>query len=341
MARDGGTLVIQNLPGIGDALWFLKAVKAIARSTSEGKITLLTRKRTCADQLFSREPWLKDILWIEDFRHNGRRRWIRDEIVLAKALRKYRFSSAWTLRGSPELCLICALADIPKIFGPGRGKIIWPFLGESPIFPRSWRRTFHDTVLIEKVLRAHDIFPDDRDYVLIPDAESVSEMAQRFSFCKRPWISLGFGCSSRSRKWHPDHFIELATKLSHAGQNTIFLCGAPHEAHEAMALQHAIRAGGGKAIPILNALLSDTIALMSLMDASIGNDSALFHIAAALGVPSLGIFRGAGPRFHTSRIMQDTIYSKKRGSVGGEFPKDEISAADVMDVFLERMRCKT
>ncbi|MEP6146044.1 MAG: hypothetical protein ABJ201_01430, partial [Nisaea sp.] len=67
----GGTLVIQPLPGIGDAIWLLPHLKSIAAQTEEKTVTLLTKKRSMADALFQRLDCVRDVLWLDDDRHRG------------------------------------------------------------------------------------------------------------------------------------------------------------------------------------------------------------------------------------------------------------------------------
>ena len=46
--------VIQPLPGIGDMVWHLPHIRAIAQAVGH-KVTLVTKPRSAADQLFAAE----------------------------------------------------------------------------------------------------------------------------------------------------------------------------------------------------------------------------------------------------------------------------------------------
>ena len=50
-AGRGGTLVIQPLPGIGDVVWHLPHLKALAAASPDGRVTLMARPRTRAAEL--------------------------------------------------------------------------------------------------------------------------------------------------------------------------------------------------------------------------------------------------------------------------------------------------
>src|SRR5689334_2252805 len=63
--------VVQPLPGIGDMVWHLPHIRAIA-AWAGGPVTLITKPRSHADQLFNDDPALAGIFWI-DLNPAGRR----------------------------------------------------------------------------------------------------------------------------------------------------------------------------------------------------------------------------------------------------------------------------
>ena len=60
-----GTLVIQPLPGIGDMVWHLPHLDAIARTCPDGRVTVLTKRRSRADELFAGSATVSRVLWLE------------------------------------------------------------------------------------------------------------------------------------------------------------------------------------------------------------------------------------------------------------------------------------
>ena len=63
--------VIQPLPGIGDMVWHLPHIRAIAAHAG-APVTLLTKPRSLADQLLANEPAVAEIVWL-DLNPAGRR----------------------------------------------------------------------------------------------------------------------------------------------------------------------------------------------------------------------------------------------------------------------------
>jgi len=47
------TLIVQPLPGIGDMIWHLPHIHAIAATSIEGQVDLLTKPRSQADRLLA------------------------------------------------------------------------------------------------------------------------------------------------------------------------------------------------------------------------------------------------------------------------------------------------
>ena len=55
---------VQPLPGIGDMIWHLPHIRAIAAHVGE-PVTLITKPRSAADQIFSAERTIRDVFWLD------------------------------------------------------------------------------------------------------------------------------------------------------------------------------------------------------------------------------------------------------------------------------------
>ena len=56
--------VVQPLPGIGDMIWHLPHIRAIAAHVG-APVTLITKPRSAADQIFSAERTIRDVFWLD------------------------------------------------------------------------------------------------------------------------------------------------------------------------------------------------------------------------------------------------------------------------------------
>jgi len=119
-------------------------------------------------------------------------------------------------------------------------------------------------------------------------------------------VAIHPGASKRPRAWHPERYGALARALHGAVGARILLIGGAEEA----ALLESIQSGL-KGIPCFApgpALrLKEMAGILATCDLFVGNDSGPMHLAAALRVPTVGIFgpgRGAttGPVGPPNRV---------------------------------------
>lgn len=157
LAPSGRTLIVQPLPGIGDMVWHLPHIHAIAATTMEGRVDILTKPRSQADRLLRAEPCVGRILWLE--REIGRHAGPRGLFRLAALLRRERYQRAWFLHGSARYVLAARLAGVPERIGYGIG--LQSFLLNVPVRLPSGLRHAHP------ILRADALL----DVLAIPRAE--------------------------------------------------------------------------------------------------------------------------------------------------------------------------
>ncbi len=92
--------------------------------------------------------------------------------------------------------------------------------------------------------------------------------------------------------WPAENFAALIDMLTHGADRNVVLIGGPDEVHLGEAILSAIRNIGAVRSLIGQTRLADIPALLGAAALYIGNDSGPKHIAAALGVPTLGIHSG-------------------------------------------------
>ena len=88
------TLVIQPRSGIGDMIWHLSYIRALARDVADGPIHLLTKSKTSAKTWLHNEPSIAQIDYLDR----------RQLITTALKLRRYDFKQAWILHPQYQLC---------------------------------------------------------------------------------------------------------------------------------------------------------------------------------------------------------------------------------------------
>jgi heptosyltransferase-3 len=131
-----------------------------------------------------------------------------------------------------------------------------------------------------------------------------------------PVLAIGPAANWRGKQWRADRFAELALRLTGASGplpgSRVAVLAARHEREQAEALLRAIP--DDRQIDLVGAVdLLTAAAVLRRCALFIGNDTGLMHIAAATGVPTLGLF---GP----SPVSQYAPWARHTAVVRSEEP---------------------
>ena len=294
--------VVQPLPGIGDMIWHLPHIRAIAAHVGE-PVTLITKPRSAADQIFAAEQTVRDIIWLDRNpegrrgRHDGGVGFLR----VVNAMRARGFDAVYILHHSKTIALLTRLAGIPVRRGYGYGIQRW-FLNSPP-----W--------LAKKVLRRHPFeqatawlhaagipMPEDEPTLAVTDA-AIATVRSRLRMTA-PLIAIGIGSSEPYKQWGASRFAALAEALASTSTARPVLVGGKSEAPLAAEIQALLPATETTAAIGWN--LSEIAALFSLSRYYVGNDTGVMNMAAAVGIRTYCLFGGVAPFHHSSRIVAIT-----------------------------------
>jgi heptosyltransferase-1 len=101
-------------------------------------------------------------------------------------------------------------------------------------------------------------------------------------------INPGAGWGAKC--WPAARYAEVARGLAEAGVRSIINFGPKEEG-----LAHAVEAASGGAAQAVSCRIGELIALMRRARLFVGGDTGPMHLAAALGVPVVGIFGPTDP----------------------------------------------
>ena len=298
LAPSGRTLIVQPLPGIGDMVWHLPHIHAIAGTTIEGRVDILTKPRSQADSLLCADPHVGRVLWIE--RVAGRHAGLRGLQRLVALLRREKYQRAWFLHDSARYVLAARLAGIPELIGYGIG-VQSMLLSRSMSLPAALKHT-HPIFKADALLDELGIARAEPEPRLAVDAGASAAVASRFAAWPAPWIALGIGSSEPWKQWGAVRFAELALELHRQQAGSIFIVGGPAERLLADDILARVRAGGGVAVDAVGLPLEQTAALLAGCRAYVGNDTGVLNIAAAVQVPAVGLFGASPPLVHSRFI---------------------------------------
>ena len=297
----GRVAVFQPRPGLGDLIWHLPIIRAIADASEGGKITLVTKPSTQADALLAGDPAIERIAWFDRNPRQGRGR--HDGPLgfprLVATLRACRADSCVLLHHGASLAAAMALAGISHryAYGYSRSQRLW--LNHKPTLAAAmpFTEAFDQAAAFAK---AAGLWP-------LPEASVGVQAAALQAVCKelaravRPIAVLGIGSHGADRQWGTEKFAALAAGLLQTGIGTILLAMSANEAGLAQAISHRLPPDS-RVRAAIGWPLADVAALLWEADLFVGNDSGLMNLRASLGRPAYALFGASGPLRHSSHI---------------------------------------
>jgi heptosyltransferase-2 len=280
---------------VGDAIMAIPALETIRRKHAEDEICILARPAVA--DLISEQPFANRILQY-DFRgqHQG---WFGREKLVAD-LRKEKFDVAILLQNAFEAAWLAWRAGIPERIGyarDGRG----PLLTKAIPVPQEGEIPKHEShyclELLHRAGWSEGFAPIARIRLFVSNsALAGAESALRTVGARdNAWrCAIAPGASYGAAKcWPPERFARLADRLiSECAADVIFF-GAPGEKEVAGRILANMKS---RAISLVGETsMRGLAALFASCSVFIGNDSGAMHVAAAAGLPVIGIFGSTDP----------------------------------------------
>jgi len=280
---------------VGDAVMAIPALEAIRRIHAAAEIAILAPPAVA--DLYRDQPFVDRILECDKSgQYKGL--WGREKLV--GELRRERFDLAILLQNAFEAAWLAWRAGIPERAGyarDGRG----PFLTKPICVPKEGEIPRHESqYYLELIRRAGwsdsrgEIAPI-RLCVPLPARESAKAAVLRAGAREGAWrCAIAPGASYGAAKcWPPERFASLADRLISECGADVILFGTPNEKEMAARICSAMQ---NRPISLVGQTsMRDLAALFSSCSIFIGNDSGAMHVAAAAGLPVIGIFGSTDP----------------------------------------------
>ncbi|MBI4054966.1 MAG: hypothetical protein HY402_02410 [Elusimicrobia bacterium] len=317
-------LVVQTA-FLGDAALTLPLLKALREGFPRSQITVLSASETAGVFQNSRTA---DQVWSIRKRRN-RLYWLALPIWIWR-IRRQKFSAALLPHRSHFTALLAYGGGVP--YRVGFASSAWPrLLSEAVSF--DWKT--HDSERNLSLL-----------YPLLPKASrevswrwhSDPERLRRWSENLRkvpgnpsgPRVAIAPGSAWRTKRWFPGRFAELARRLQQEQGVQILWIGSIRDVPIVREIVAAMDDSTSHREPwnMLSVAgktenLQDLVALLSLCQLLITNDSGPMHIAAGVGTPVLALFGpttrelGFFPQGPRSRVLEATLACRPCSLHGG------------------------
>jgi heptosyltransferase-2 len=290
-------VVVRGTNWVGDAVMTIPALRELRRVLPHAHITLATR--SWARGLFSDADFVDDLLI-----YDRSPRDLRGLLRQVKEWRKMRFDLAVLFQNAFEAALIATTARVPLRLGyatEGRRALLTHRLA-VPAWKNERHEIFYYLNLISELERllygASNVESREPLFALnvaeARRAEARAYLIAQGAITDRPLVALCPGSiNSRAKRWPADRYAALADRLIGETGANVALIGSHDEVEVATEVRALMRHQ-----PLMLAGRTDlaqAVAILSVADLLVTNDTGPAHIAAALDCPTLVIFGPTDP----------------------------------------------
>ncbi len=268
-------ILLTRLKFIGDIVLTTPIIRSVRAACPDATIAYLGEKH--AVSLLQGNPHLDEILAFDFGRPT-----ILEQTRVVWALRRRRFDLVIDLFNNPRSALLSYATGARVRVGlerKGRGALYTLRVRDDgrPKTPVEFHNQFLRLAGIPPSAARTELFlaPDERASIqaLLPEGTG-------------PLIGLHPGASWPAKRWPAERFALLADHLAAAGRRVVVTAG-PHDG-ETIRRMLDMSASPPHVLPLVP--LRHLAAAISRCDVFVSNDAGPMHIAAALGVPTVGIF---------------------------------------------------
>ena len=288
-------IVVRGTNWVGDAVMTIPALRQLRRLFPEAHITLATR--AWAEGLFAAADFLDELQV-----HEGSG--LRSVVQQVRQWRKSNFDLAVLLPNSLETALVASLARVPLRIGyatDGRQALL-----THPLSLPEWRDEKHEVFYYLKIIaelewltRHEQTFLDTQPDGSLEVSNARKSVAREFLLAQgltsgSKLVALCPGSiNSRAKRWPTERYAALADRLIDDLEAQVLLVGSAAEAE--VSLQVSRQMHNQPTILTGQTDLAELVAVLSLVDLLVTNDTGPAHIASALGRPTLVIFGPTNP----------------------------------------------
>ena len=275
---------------IGDVVMISPAVRALRTHFAGARVAMLAKSWVL--ETLRGDPSFDDLI---EYDSAGAHRGLRGRLRLAAILGRERFDLAVLFQKAFDAAALAFLAGVRHRVGyaADRRSLLLTHALEPPPDDTHHVETF---LGIARALgcRIDDPFPtfhlaqEDR-------LRAQALLAEAGLLGHAPLLAVHAGASKEPRAWHAERFAELGRRLARRYGARVILLGSAGERDQLQRIAAALPPGAafvpGPALP-----MKVTGAVLETCHLFVGNDSGPMHVAAALGVPTIGIFGPGSPR---------------------------------------------
>lgn len=288
-------VLIVKVSALGDVVHALPVLAWLKGADPEMEIDWLVEESFAP--LLDGHPLIRKVhrLRTKAWRRIGPGAGIRGTLETVGCLRREAYDVVLDLQGNSKSALFTLLTGAPRRFGFDRNGIReWPNLlatnRKVPLGEKDHHITDRSLAIVRKAFQAGTRAPAAGPLSIDGQARSVIEqMIYERGMTGKSLVVLHYGTTWKSKLWPLDLWRELAGKLCDLEGCRPVLTWGSEEERKAVASIH--EASGGRATVWPLGSLMELAALLERAHLVIGGDTGPIHIAAAVGTPTVSLFR--------------------------------------------------
>ena len=278
-------ILLTRMRFIGDVVLTTPAIRSVREALPGAYVAYLGEKS--AVSLLERNPFVDELISFDFSRPS-----LLEQTRVALLLRRRKFDLAVDFYGNPRSALLTWLSGAAVRVGPdrpGRGALYTVRVpGESAA---QTAVAFHNSYIAAAGISPTNVTPE----IFLTDEErrQAEHVLRRTEKGGQPIdpagciVGLHPGASWPAKRWLPERFAHLAAKLSSEFGAQIIITSGPRDEEATDAVRHRCTS---PVRVVRNLPLRQLAAVISRCSAFVSNDAGPMHIAAALGVPTIGLF---------------------------------------------------
>jgi heptosyltransferase-2 len=301
-------ILIKQVNWLGDLVMTLPATRAVRDAFPAAALTVMVKRELAG--FYDGADWIDEVL---PYRVGSGWAAVVDQRDLVRELRRRRFDAAVIFPRSFSSALWMALARIPRRVGyvdDARGFLLTERHVRTPDLLQ--RHQVHEHLeLVTRALGAPVHSAQPVVPVSIANERTMSEWLATARRGRGALVALAVAAAfGPAKEWPAASYSALIDLLAERHGIECVLVGSPGERDRCLAVAAAARCGA--LVAAGDTSVGELLALLSLCDGFAGNDSGAMHVAAALGIPTVGIFGSTrplrtGPLGPWTRIVQHSI----------------------------------
>jgi heptosyltransferase II len=307
-------ILVKEVNWLGDLVISLPALRGLRRGFPDASLSVLVKRELAG--FFDGIDWISEVMPYQ-VRH-GMRGW-RDQWEIASRIRARQFDLAVLFPNSFASALWMALAGVPRRSGyaaDGRSLLLTDRLRRDATLIGK-HQSYDWLALAGGVIGAVPREDDAGFDVPLEVAEANRDRMREWLRRKRrrpaaPLIAIAPAAAyGPAKEWPLAYYAGLMESIGARYGAECVLIGAPNERVRCASIAGSVQAPA--IVAAGETSIGELMGLLSLCSGFAGNDSGAMHLAAAIGIPAVGIFGSTNPARTGPRGAHASVIHHKLG----------------------------